>query len=61
MSVLSSERPHDQGVEHCMANNRWYDAAALQATQTIDNAGNGRQCQINSERELLQIRTPRRA
>jgi hypothetical protein len=43
MSVLSSERPHDQGVEHGMANNRWNDAAALQATQTIDNAGNGRQ------------------
>ena len=48
MSVLSSERPHDQGVEHSMANNRWDDAAALQATQTIANACNCRQCQINS-------------
>ena len=48
MSVLSSERPHDQGVEHSMANNRWNDAPALPATQTIDNASNGRQCQIDS-------------
>ena len=48
MSVLSSERAHYQGVEHSVANNRWNDAAALQATQTIDNASNGRQCQINS-------------
>jgi len=48
MSVLSSERPHDQGVEQSMTNNRWNDAAALQATQTIDNASDGRQCQINS-------------
>src|SRR5260370_23180445 len=31
-----------------MANNRWNDAPALQATQTIDNASNGRQCQIDS-------------
>ena len=48
MSVLSSEGPHDQGVKHSMANNRWNDAPALQATRTIDNASNGRQCQINS-------------
>ena len=44
MSVLSSERPHDQGVKHSMANNRWNDAPALPAAQTIDNASNDRQC-----------------
>ena len=48
MSGLSFERPHYRGVEHSVANNRWNDAAALQATETIDNASNGRQCQINS-------------
>jgi hypothetical protein len=46
MSVLSSERPHDRGVENGMANDRWDDAPAPPATQTIDNAGNGRQHQI---------------
>ena len=48
MIVLSSESPHEQGVEHSMANNCWNDAPALQATQTVDNASNGRQCQIDS-------------
>jgi len=48
MSLLSSERPHDQGIEQSMANNRWNDTAALQTTQTIDNASNDRQCQVNS-------------
>jgi hypothetical protein len=48
MNVLSSERPHDQSVEHSMANNRRNDAATFQATQTVDNASNGRQYQINS-------------
>lgn len=52
MSVLSSERPHDQGIEHSVANNRWNDAAALQATQAIDNASNYRQCQINSSASM---------
>src|SRR5436305_1636912 len=49
MSALSSERPHNETVEHSVTNNRWNDAATLQATQTIDNASNGRQCQINSD------------
>ena len=48
MSPLSSERPHDQGVEHSMANNRWKDTPALPAAQTIDNASNDRQRQIDS-------------
>jgi hypothetical protein len=48
MSALSSESPHDQGVEQSMANNRWDDAPGPQAAQTIDNASNGRQCQIDS-------------
>ena len=47
MSVLSSERPHDQGVEHSMANDRWNDAPALPAAQTVDNASNDRQCQVD--------------
>jgi hypothetical protein len=48
MSVLSTEIPHDKGVEHSMANNRWNDAPALQTTHAIDKTGNGRQRQINS-------------
>jgi hypothetical protein len=47
MSVLPSERPHDQGVEHSMANDRWNDAPAFPAAQTVDNAGNDRQCQVD--------------
>ena len=48
MIVLSSERPHDQGVKHSMANDRWNDAPALPAAQTVDNASNHRQFQIDS-------------
>ena len=48
MIVLSSERPHDQGVKHSMANDRWNDAPAFPAAQTVDNASNDRQCQIDS-------------
>ncbi len=48
MSVLSSKRPHHQGVEHGMANDRWNGAPTLPAAQTVDNAGNNRQCQIDS-------------
>ena len=47
MSVLSSERPHDQGVEHSMANDRWNDAPAFPAAQTVDNASDDRQCQVD--------------
>jgi hypothetical protein len=48
MIVLSSERPHDQGVKHSMANNRWNDTPALPAAQTVDNTSNHRQFQIDS-------------
>ena len=48
MIVLSSERPHDQGVKDSMANDRWNDAPALPAAQTVDNASNDRQFQIDS-------------
>jgi hypothetical protein len=47
MSVLSSERPHDQGVEHSMANDRWNDAPAFPAAHTVDDASNDRQCQVD--------------
>jgi hypothetical protein len=48
MIVLSSERPHDQGVKDRMANDRWNDAPALPAAQTVDNTSNDRQFQIDS-------------
>lgn len=48
MSALSSEHPHDQGIENSMANDRWNDTPAFPATQTVDDASNHRQCQIGS-------------
>jgi hypothetical protein len=48
MIVLSSKRPHDQGVKHRMANDCRNDAPALPAAQTVDNASNDRQFQIDS-------------
>ena len=47
MIVLSSERRHDQGVKDRMANDRWNDAPALPAAQTVDNTSNNRQFQID--------------
>ncbi len=61
MSVLSSESPHDQGVEHCMANNRWNHAPALQATQTVDNGSDGGQCQIDSAASMSNCKYGRHA
>jgi len=42
MIFLTSECPHDQGVKHSMAHDRWHDAPALPAAQTVDNASNHR-------------------
>jgi hypothetical protein len=61
MSALSSERPHDQGIEHGMANNRWKDAPALPAAQTIDNASNDRQRQIDSAASMSNCKYERYA